>query len=277
VDPIDRIVALALEEDVGAGDVTTLAVVPAGARGRGRAVAKEPLVVAGTEAARRVFLALDGAAEVKVLRADGDEVGAGEPVLEVRATLRALLTGERTALNFLMRLSGVATETRRWVRALEGTRAVLVDTRKTTPGLRGLEKAAVRAGGARNHRAGLYDGVLVKDNHAAAAGSVGEAVRRARAGAHGLLRVEAEVHSAAQAEEALAAGADVLLADNLEPDDVGRVAALARGRAKVEASGGVSTPERARAFALAGADYVSAGALTHTARWVDFSLLVEAG
>jgi nicotinate-nucleotide pyrophosphorylase (carboxylating) len=276
-DPIDRIVALALDEDAGPGDVTTLAVVPAAARGRGRAVAREPLVVAGTEAARRVFLALDPDAEVRVLVADGAEAGAGDAVLEVRGALRAVLTGERTALNFLMRLSGIATETRRWVRALEGTKAALLDTRKTTPGLRALEKAAVRAGGARNHRAGLYDGVLVKDNHVAAAGSVGEAVRRARAGAHGLLRVEVEVHSAAQAEEALAAGADALLADNLEPGEVARVIAAARGKASVEASGGVSSPERARAFGQAGVDFVSAGAITHSARWVDYSLVVDAG
>ena len=273
-DAVGRLVALALDEDVGPGDLTAIAVVPAGARGSGLLFAKEPLTVSGVSAAARVFRALDPACELTALKDEGDQAGPGEGVLRVRGSLRAILTGERTALNLLQRLCGVATLTRRYAAALRGTKTRLLDTRKTTPGLRELEKAAVRAGGGTNHRGALFDGILVKDNHAAAAGGIGEAVRRARAAAHPLLLVEAEVSSAAQIEAALAAGAQMLLLDNLGDAELRKAVEQVRGRVPLEASGGMTLDRIAR-VAATGVDYVSVGALTHSAPSVDLSLLVE--
>ena len=214
-DSVGRLIALALEEDVGPGDRTAEACVSAEARGTALIVAKEPLVVSGVSAAARVFRALDPDCELEALLGEGDLADAGAGVLRVRGRLRALLSSERTALNLLQRLCGVATLTRKYVEALRGARTRLLDTRKTTPGMRQLEKAAVRAGGGSNHRGALFDGILVKDNHAAAAGGIAEAVRRAKAAASPFLRVEAEVSTPEQIEEALAAGADLLLLDNL--------------------------------------------------------------
>ena len=273
-DAIAKLIALALEEDVGPGDRTAESCVPANATGTGRIVAKETLVVSGVSAAARVFRALDPSCELDALKAEGDEAGPGDGVLRVHGALRAILTGERTALNFVMRLSGVATLTRRYARALAGTRTRLLDTRKTTPGLRELEKAAVRAGGGTNHRGALFDGILVKDNHAAAAGGIGEAVRRAKAAASPFLRVEAEVSTPEQIEEALAAGADLLLLDNLGDRELKAAVEQVNGRVPTEASGGV-TLERLQRIAACGVDYVSVGALTHSAPAVDLSLIVE--
>jgi nicotinate-nucleotide pyrophosphorylase (carboxylating) len=274
-DAIAKLIALALEEDVGPGDRTAQACVPAAATGGGLIVAKETLVVSGVSAAARVFRALDPSCELTASKGEGDEAGPGDTVLRVRGSLRAILTGERTALNLVMRLSGVATLTRTYVRALAGTRTKLLDTRKTTPGMRELEKAAVRAGGGLNHRGALFDGILVKDNHAAAAGGVGEAVRRARAGAHPLLKIEAEVSTPEQIEEALEAGADMLLLDNLGDEELRRAVHQVGGRVRLEASGGM-TLDRLPRVAATGVDYVSVGALTHSAPAVDLSLLVEA-
>jgi nicotinate-nucleotide pyrophosphorylase (carboxylating) len=274
-DAVGRLLSLALDEDVGPGDWTTEAVVPAGARGQALMVAREPLVLSGLAAAARVFRLLDPSCALEPLHADGEALEAGEGALRIGGRLRALLTGERTALNLIQRLSGIATLTRRWVQALAGTRTRLLDTRKTTPGLRGLEKAAVRAGGGHNHRGALFDGILVKDNHAAAAGSIGLAVRRARAAGHPLLKVEAEVSTPAQIEEALAAGAEVLLLDNLGDAELAAAVKLVAGRVPTECSGGV-TLERLPRIAACGVDYVSAGALTHSAQAVDLSLLIEA-
>lgn len=273
-DAVGRLIALALDEDVGPGDRTAEAVVPAGARGVALIVAKEPLVVSGVAAAARVFRALDPGCELTALLGEGEAAEAGGAVLRVRGSLRALLTGERTALNLLQRLSGVATLTRKYARALEGSRTRLLDTRKTTPGLRGLEKAAVRAGGGRNHRGALFDGILVKDNHAAAAGSIGEAVRRAKADAPPLLAVEAEVSTPAQIDEALAAGADMLLLDNLGDEELRAAVKQVGGRVPTEASGGITLARLPR-IAATGVDFVSAGALTHSAPAVDLSLLIE--
>jgi nicotinate-nucleotide pyrophosphorylase (carboxylating) len=273
-DAVGRLIALALDEDVGPGDRTAEACVPAAARGSALIFAKEALVVSGISAAARVFRALDPACELEGLRGEGDAAAAGDGVLRVRGSLRAILTGERTALNLMMRLCGIATLTRRYVQALAGTKARLLDTRKTTPGMRTLEKAAVRAGGGMNHRGALFDGILVKDNHAAAAGGIGEAVRRARAHAHPLLKVEAEVSTLAQIDEALQAGADMLLLDNLGDDDLRRAVQHVRGRVPLEASGGM-TLDRLPRVAAAGVDYVSVGALTHSALAVDLSLMVE--
>jgi nicotinate-nucleotide pyrophosphorylase (carboxylating) len=273
-DAVGRLIALALDEDVGPGDLTAESVVPAQARGSGLVFAKEPLVVSGVSAAARVFRALDPRCELEALKGEGDAAGPGEGVLRVRGSLRAVLTGERTALNLLQRLCGIATLTQKYAAALRGTRTRLLDTRKTTPGLRALEKAAVRAGGGRNHRGSLFDGILVKDNHAAAAGGIGEAVRRARAAAHPLLLVEAEVSTPQQIEEALQAGAQLLLLDNLGDEELREAVEQVRGRVPLEASGGMTLDRLAR-VAAAGVDYVSVGALTHSAPSVDLSLLVE--
>jgi nicotinate-nucleotide pyrophosphorylase (carboxylating) len=273
-DAIDRLIALALDEDVGPGDRTAEACVPDSLRGSGLIFAKEPLVVSGVAAAGRVFRALDASCALEFLEREGDEVNPGGGVLRVRGRLRAILTAERTALNLLQRLCGVATLTRKYVQALQGTKTKLLDTRKTTPGLRLLEKAAVRAGGGVNHRAALFDGILVKDNHAAAAGGIGEAVRRARAAAHPGLKVEAEVSTPQQIEEAIAAGAQMLLLDNLGDEELRKAVALVAGRVPVEASGGMTLARMPR-VAATGVDYVSVGALTHSAPAVDLSLLVE--
>jgi len=273
-DAVGRLIELALDEDVGPGDVTADAVVAPDARGTALLFAKEPLIVSGVSAAARVFRALDPGCALEALRGEGDEASPGDGVLRVRGRLRAILTGERTALNLLQRLSGIATLTRRYAQALRGTKTRLLDTRKTTPGMRELEKAAVRAGGGMNHRTALFDGVLVKDNHAAAAGGIGEAVRRARAAAHPLLRVEAEVSTPEQIEEAIAAGADLLLVDNLGDSELRKAVEQVRGRVPLEASGGM-TLERLPRVAATGVDYVSVGALTHSAPAVDLSLLVE--
>ena len=273
-DAVDRLIRLALDEDVGPGDLTAEAVVPADARGSGLLFAKESLVVSGVSAAARVFLALDPDAEIEAIRDEGDAAGPGDGVLRIKGSLRAILAGERTALNLLQRLCGIATLTKEYVKALEGTKTRLLDTRKTTPGMRELEKAAVRAGGGTNHRGALFDGILVKDNHAAAAGGIGEAVRRARAKAHPLLMVEAEVSTPGQIEEALKAGAQMLLLDNLGDAELKKAVEQVRGRVPLEASGGM-TLERLPRVAATGVDYVSVGALTHSAPSVDLSLLVE--
>jgi len=254
-DAVGRLIALALEEDVGPGDRTAEACVPPSARGSALIFAKEPLIVSGISAAARVFRALDPGCELEALAGESDAANPGEGILRVRGSLRAILTGERTALNLLMRLCGVATITRRYAQALAGT-------------------AAVRAGGGFNHRGALFDGILVKDNHAAAAGGIGEAVRRARAQAHPLLKVEAEVSTPQQIEEALEAGADMLLLDNLDDDELRKAVQQVRGRVPVEASGGM-TLDRLPRVAETGVDYVSVGALTHSAPAVDLSLMVE--
>jgi nicotinate-nucleotide pyrophosphorylase (carboxylating) len=273
-DAVGRLIALALEEDVGPGDRTAEACVSAEARGTALIVAKEPLVVSGVSAAARVFRALDPDCELEALLGEGDLADAGAGVLRVRGRLRALLSAERTALNLLQRLCGVATLTRKYVEALRGARTRLLDTRKTTPGMRQLEKDAVRAGGGCNHRGALFDGILVKDNHAAAAGGIAEAVRRAKAAASPFLRVEAEVSTPEQIEEALAAGADLLLLDNLGDRELAAAVKQVAGRAPTEASGGV-TLDRLQRIAACGVDYVSVGALTHSAPAVDLSLVVE--
>lgn len=274
-DAVAKLIALALEEDVGPGDRTAEACVPAATKGSGLIVAKQMLIISGVSAAARVFRALDPSCDLQALKGEGDAAGPGDAVLRARGSLRAILTGERTALNLLQRLCGIATLTRLYVEALAGTKTRLLDTRKTTPGMRALEKAAVRAGGGLNHRGALFDGILVKDNHAAAAGSIGEAVRRARAGAHPLLKVEAEVSTPQQIEEALKAGADMLLLDNLGDDDLRRAVQQVARRVPLEASGGM-TLDRLPRVAATLIDYVSVGALTHSAPAVDLSLLVEA-
>ncbi|MBI4171893.1 MAG: carboxylating nicotinate-nucleotide diphosphorylase [Actinobacteria bacterium] len=267
-----RVVRDALAEDVGPGDVTTEATVPAGAVCAARILLKEPGVVCGLAAAEAVFRVLDPEVRFTVLAREGQIVDrAPAPVARAEGQARAILTGERTALNLLGRLSGIATLARRYVDAVDGTGVTILDTRKTTPGLRALEKHAVVCGGGGNHRFGLYDAVLIKDNHLRAAGGLRAAVERVRAATD--LPVEVECDTPAQVEEALAAGAEAILLDNMPPPALAEAVRLARGRARLEASGGV-TLETVRAIAEAGVDCVSVGALTHAARSLDVSLEV---
>ena len=268
----DDLVSRALAEDVGAGDVTTEATVPADARGRGVLLAKSPLVVAGMGVAAMAFALVDRSAVLTARVADGTTCEPGTIIGDVRGPARALLTAERVALNFLQRLSGIATITRRFVEASAG-RVTILDTRKTTPTLRALEKYAVRMGGGTNHRFGLYDAFLIKDNHIRLAGGIAPAVRRARQ-LRPDLAIEVEAQSLEEVDAALAVGVDVLLVDNLPVGAVREAVRRAGGRAKIEISGGV-TLDRMEALADAGADFVSVGALTHSAPAADISLELE--
>jgi nicotinate-nucleotide pyrophosphorylase (carboxylating) len=269
---IEDLVARALAEDVGDGDVTTAATVPADARARAVITQKAPGVMYGLEVAEQVFWKLDPKAVFERLAPEG-EWREGGAVLAVVGRARALLTAERTALNFLGRLSGVATLTARYVQAIEGTGARILDTRKTMPGLRALEKAAVAAGGGTNHRAGLYDAILIKENHIAAAGGVGAAVHAAREHAPGLL-LEVECRTLDEVDEALVAGAPRILLDNMTPSQLTAAVQHVGGRAELEASGGV-TLETVREIAATGVQFVSVGALTHSPPALDLSLLLE--
>lgn len=262
----------ALAEDVDGGDLTSRVVVPEGSRAAGTVVAKAEGVVCGIELATGTFVAVDPGLDVEPRAADGDRVEPGTELLAVAGDARAILAAERVALNFLGRLSGVATLTARYVAAVEGTGARILDTRKTTPGMRALEKAAVRAGGGTSHRAGLHDAILVKENHVRVAGGVGEAARRALAGAPHGVAVEVEVESLDELDEALAAGVDRVLLDNMEPADLRAAVERAAGRAQLEASGGIAL-ETVRAVAETGVDFISVGALTHSAPALDVSLL----
>jgi nicotinate-nucleotide pyrophosphorylase (carboxylating) len=266
------IVRRALVEDVGDGDVTTEATVPADLPARGIFLAKWDGIVAGLDVAVEVFRQLDPSVRATVKVPDGGLVRHGETIAEVAGTARALLVGERTALNFLQRLSGIATLTRAFVDAADG-RIVVLDTRKTTPTLRVLEKYAVAAGGGTNHRVGLFDAILIKDNHVRLAGGVAAAVGLARTRRPDL-RLEVEAQTLREVDEALEARADVVLVDNMSFDDIRESVRKARGRAKVEISGGVTLP-RIPGLAATGADYVSAGALTHSAPAADISFEIE--
>jgi nicotinate-nucleotide pyrophosphorylase (carboxylating) len=266
------VVATALAEDVGAGDATTEAIVPPGLRGSAVIVQRAPGVIFGLEGAEAVFAALSE--EVRCTREvqEGCWREQGGPVLALEGPVRALLTGERTALNLLGHLSGVATAAARAMRAVEGTRALVVDTRKTTPGLRVLEKAAVRAGGAGNHRRGLDDAILIKDNHIAAAGSITRAIARVRERRPDLAAsLEVEVRNGAELEEALACGAPRILLDNMSDEEVREAVARSAGRALLEASGSVRD-ERLRSLAQTGVDWISMGYLTHSAPSLDLSM-----
>jgi len=267
-----EVVRRALAEDLGWGDVTTEATVSADLRAKGVILAKSPCVLAGLDVAAEVFLQLDPGCAFERRKLDGERCEPGDLVAEVRGGAAAMLTAERTALNFLQRLSGIATITRRFVDAAGG-RIIVLDTRKTTPTLRALEKYAVRAGSGTNHRAGLDDGILIKDNHIRLAGGVAEAVRRMKA-ENPEMPIEVEAQSLEQVDEALAAGVDILLVDNLPLDAITEAVRRARGRAKVEISGGV-TLERLPELAATGANYVSVGALTHSAPAADLSFELE--
>jgi nicotinate-nucleotide pyrophosphorylase (carboxylating) len=266
------IVAAALREDIGAGDVTTSAVVASDTQARALLLAKAPGVISGLAVAREAFRQVDDTLVFRSHLADGAEVdGNRNVVAEVEGSAASILIGERVALNFLQRLSGVSTVTARFVEAVAGTDAKVVDTRKTTPGLRTMEKYAVRAGGGSNHRYGLSDGVLIKDNHIVAAGGIANAVRRARATAHHLLKIEVEAKELTQVAEALAAGADVIMLDNMSLETMRKAVEMIGVRAITEASGGVNLATIAD-IARTGVNLISVGALTHSAPALDISL-----
>lgn len=252
----------ALEEDIGDGDVTSERIVPPGATLRGRIIAKQQGVIAGLDVARQVFELVDGAVQFSPRVRESAQVDAGRVLAEAFGPARSLLTGERTALNFLNRMSGVATLTRKFVDAVSHTQAIILDTRKTTPGLRALDKLAVRRGGGENHRMGLYDMILIKDNHIDFAGSIAEAVRRARAG-QGTLEIEVEARTIADVNAALGLGIKRILLDNMTVETLREAVILTAARAKLEASGNVSLAN-VKAIAETGVDYISVGALTHS-------------
>jgi nicotinate-nucleotide pyrophosphorylase (carboxylating) len=271
---VDKIIENALQEDIHTGDITTMAVVPHARNIKARMVAKEQFVLAGIEVAARVFHILDPAISFLPRYEDGATVNSGDVLAEMNGDAANLLQGERVALNLLQRMCGIATLTARFSASVCGTKAKVVDTRKTTPGLRILEKYAVRVGGGNNHRTGLYDGVLIKENHIAAAGGIAVAVERAKATVSHTLKIEVETETLQQVAEAIAAGADIIMLDNMDLSTMRQAVALIDGRALVEASGGVSLATVA-AIAATGVDLISVGALTHGARAMDISMLME--
>jgi nicotinate-nucleotide pyrophosphorylase (carboxylating) len=270
---VETLIELALQEDLGAGDWTTDSLIPPDHQTRGVILAQEEGILCGVEVAKRVFQRLDASVRFMDALEDGACLAPNTRVLTLEGNTRAILKAERTALNFLQHLSGIATRTRQFVDAVAGTGAQIIDTRKTTPTLRLLEKYAVRVGGGRNHRVGLYDGILIKDNHLAAlGGDITEAVRRARQHAHHLLAIEVECTTLAQVEQAVAAGADGILLDNMPLETLREAVRLAKGRVRfLEASGGI-TLETVRAVAETGVDYISVGAITHSAPIVPMHL-----
>jgi nicotinate-nucleotide pyrophosphorylase (carboxylating) len=271
----EELLRTALREDLGrAGDLTTDAIVPAHARGTAQAVGRTAGILSGIGPFARAFTLVDERVEVELHAADGDRIEAGRPIATVRGSLRAILTAERTALNILSHLSGVATATNRLVVAVEGTTATIVDTRKTVPGLRALQKQAVRDGGGGNHRFGLDDAILIKDNHVAIAGGIGNAIAAARAHAGHLVKIEVEVDSLEQLDAALAARADIILLDNFSIDYLRAAVKRTARRALLEASGGIDETT-VRAVAECGVDLISSGALTHSVRALDIGLDIE--
>ena len=272
---LDTLIQTALKEDIGWGDITTESCVPAEKITTGAFIAKEQMVICGLFTLPRVFSALDGSVTVTTHCQDGATLLAGTLIAEVSGPARAILTGERTALNILQRLSGIATRTREAVTAVEGTQAKITDTRKTTPGLRELEKYAVRIGGGTNHRMGLSDGVLIKDNHIAAAGGIENAIAAARKRVPHTIKIEVETTTMDEVRQALNAGADIIMFDNMDVPQMAEAVRLVNGRAVTEASGHMGD-KPLRAVAMTGVDLISIGALTHTVQATDISLKFDA-
>jgi nicotinate-nucleotide pyrophosphorylase (carboxylating) len=266
-----RVIEAALAEDVGSGDITSSAVIGEDVRFHGVMRARHAMVIAGLPVAREVFRMVVPDANFRAPVADGDSVTSGAILAEIEGPARGLLTAERTVLNLLQILSGIATATRQYVERIRGTGCILLDTRKTIPGMRKLSKYATRCGGAQNHRLGLFDAVLIKDNHIAVCGSIPEAVRKAKLAAQGKVTIEVECDTLAQVSEAVEAGVDMVLLDNMSLDELRQAVALAGGRTKTEASGGV-TLETVRAIAESGVDFVSVGRITQSAPAVDIGL-----
>jgi len=271
---INEVLDRAFREDIGAGDLTTIYTVPSNAAGNGRLLAREKGLLAGVNAAVAAFCYLDNSVECECLLSDGDPVEEGSLVMMVNGPFKPILSSERIALNLLQRLSGIATQTARWAEEIKDYPARLVDTRKTTPGLRLLEKYAVRIGGGLNHRLALDGGILIKENHITAAGGIGEAVRSIRNRAPFTLRIEVEVTSLEELEEALDAGADIIMLDNMKPALMQQAVELNNGRALLEASGNI-TRQHLKEVASTGVDFISCGALTHSSRVLDFSFVLE--
>jgi nicotinate-nucleotide pyrophosphorylase (carboxylating) len=271
---LDRIIENALAEDIHTGDITTLSIVGERHEARARLIAKESLILAGLEVTARTFHQLDPRILFSPRFSDGNALKRGDIIAEIIGDAFFLLQGERVALNFLQRMCGVATLTAQYITAVIGTKAKIVDTRKTTPGLRVLEKYAVRIGGGSNHRSGLYDGVLIKENHIAAAGGISVAVNRARAFIPHTMKIEVETETLAEVAEAIAVGVDIIMLDNMDTATKREAVAMIDGRALVEASGGVNL-ETVREIAETGVDIISVGALTHSARAMDISMLLE--
>jgi len=275
---LENVVRDALLEDLGSGDVTTSSMIPSDQRARGVALAKRAGVLAGVEVSAKVFRTTDPSCKIAIHKGDGSRLFEGDSIMEVVGLAAPMLMAERVALNFLQRMSGIATETARYVEATRGLGVKIIDTRKTTPGLRALEKYAVLVGGGFNHRFGLYDGVLVKDNHIALTRGLGlplvEAVRALKAKVPHTMRVEVEVSDLAKVREALEAGADAILLDNMSADEIKAAVKLVGGRAILEASGGI-TLENVRGIAETGVDLISVGAITHSAPSLDISLEIE--
>lgn len=274
---VDRIIRNALEEDIGTGDITTGALIPEGRISNAVLIAKEDCVLAGLPFAERTFELVDNDLKFRAIKKDGARVRAGAEIARVKGSTRSLLTAERTALNIIQRLSGIATLTAEYVSSVRGLGPAITDTRKTAPGLRFFDKYAVRTGGGTNHRFGLFDGILIKDNHIAAAGGIGKAVKRARAGGHHLLKIEVEVKDLKEAGQAVSAGADIIMLDNMHPDTIRKAVKIIRDKAPsvtIEASGNVSL-RNVRDIAETGIDMISVGALTHSAPAADISLKFE--
>lgn len=271
---IDKIISCALTEDVGSGDVTTNLIVPKNEKSRASFYAKENGVIAGLTVAKSVFTKLDKKSVWKSSVKEGDRVNAGTRIAEVTGSYRALLTGERTALNILQRLSGIATQTSEFVRLAEGTKVRVLDTRKTVPGLRTLDKYAVKIGGGENHRFGLYDMVLIKDNHIKAAGGITSAVKRIRKNLKTKIRIEVETSNLDEVCEAVNCNVDIIMLDNMTNDAMKEAVRIINGKIKVEASGNV-TVNNFRQIAEIGVDYISIGALTHSVRALDINMKIE--
>lgn len=268
---VDRLIETALEEDIGTGDITTACCIPVGSTAYGRFLAKEVGVVCGLDVARRVFLRVDPNTKFTARKKDGDRVSLREIIAEVSGDAHSLLTAERVALNLMQRMSGIATRTAEAVKAVAGTHARICDTRKSTPGMRVLEKYAVRVGGGSNHRFNLADGILIKDNHIVAAGGITAAVRAAKANAPHTLKIEVETENEEQIREALSAGADIIMLDNMTVPQMADAVRLIAGRAVTEASGNMGDRDLAE-VASTGVDLISIGALTHSVRSLDISL-----
>jgi len=275
---IDKIIDLALAEDINQGDITSEALIPGDLYGKALMLAKEDGILAGGGVAGKTFLRVDPLLKVDILVRDGAVITAGDIVASISGKIESILKAERTALNFLQRLSGIASVTAQYVAETHGTTAVIADTRKTTPGLRLLEKYAVRTGGGKNHRIHLGDGILIKDNHIAALRAMGmnlkDIVAKAKRNARQGIKIEIEVTNIQEAVDAFEAGADIIMLDNMSPDDISRVVGLVSGQVEIEASGGI-TLDNVRQFAAAGADIISIGALTHSVKALDISLEIE--
>jgi len=265
-----EIIRRALEEDIGSGDITTLTLIPEGVISRGRFIAKDTFILAGLPFAREVFRMLDPSVQWSSFFTDGDRVNRGDSIAEVQGETRVILSGERVSLNILQRLSGIATLTAAYAEKIRGLKARIVDTRKTAPGLRTMDKYAVKVGGGHNHRFGLFDGILIKNNHITAVGNVTEAIRRAK-NAHHLAKIEIEVGDLITLAEAIEAGADIVMLDNMSVSDIEEAVRMVRGRIMLEASGGINLAN-VREVAATGVDLISVGALTHSAPAVDISL-----